>query len=309
MGVDLSVRLGPLKLKNPVMLASGTASYGEEISRVYPLSRLGAIVTKSLTLKPRKGNPPYRVIETPSGMLNSIGLQNVGVEAFCREKLPYLRKERATVIVNIAAKRIEDYAGLAARLDREKGIAGIELNVSCPNVKEGGLEFGTSTRCITEVVRGVRKETRLPLITKLSPNVTDIVSMAKAAMDGGSDAVSLVNTFLAMVVDIRKKKPVLSTGTGGLSGPAIRPVALRMIWQVYSALKCPIIGIGGIMNTEDALSFMMAGASAIQVGTANYVNPKAPLEILQGLESYAKKEKIRRIETSVGSLRAEPSYG
>lgn len=300
--IDFSIHIGPLVLKNPVMLASGTASYGEEISRVYPLKRLGALVTKSITLKPRQGNPPYRVIETASGMLNSIGLQNVGVEAFCQTKLPFLRKTGVAAVVNIAAKRIEDYAKLAARLSREKGIAALELNVSCPNVKEGGLEFGTNPKCITEIVRGVRRETRLPVITKLSPNVTDIVAMARAAMEGGSDAVSLVNTFLAMAVDVRRRKPILATGTGGLSGPAIKPIALRMVWQVYAALKCPIIGIGGIMDGEDALAFMMAGASAIQVGTANYTNPKAPLEILDGLKKYAMKEKIRRLEDYVGSL-------
>ena len=302
MGIDLSVQVGPLRLKNPVMLASGTASYGEEIARVYPLEKLGALITKSITLKPRQGNPPYRVVETSSGMLNSIGLQNVGVEEFCAKKLPFLRKSKTTLIVNIAAKRIEDYAKLAARLSGEKGIAAFELNVSCPNVKEGGLEFGTSPKCITEIVKGVRRETRLPLLTKLSPNMTDIVAMARAAMDGGSDAVSLVNTFLAMAVDIRRKKPVLATVTGGLSGPAIKPIALRMIWQVYSALKCPIVGIGGIMTAEDAIQFMMAGATAIQVGTASYLNPKAPLEILEGLTSYAKKEKLRRLEKCIGSL-------
>ena len=302
MGLDLSVQIGPLKLKNPVMVASGTASYGEEIARVYPLEKLGALVTKSITLKPRQGNPPYRVVETASGMLNSIGLQNVGVEEFCANKLPFLRTSKVTVVVNIAAKRIEDYAKLAARLGEEKGIAGLELNVSCPNVKEGGLEFGTNPRCIAEIVRGVRRETRLPIITKLSPNVTDIVSMAKAAMEGGSDAVSLVNTFLAMAVDIRRKKPVLATVTGGLSGPAIKPVALRMIWQVYAALKCPIVGIGGIMTADDAVQFMMAGAAAVQIGTASYVNPKAPLEILVGLKQYAEEEKLEHLESCVGSL-------
>jgi len=300
--IDLSVQIGSLKLKNPVMVASGTASYGEETSRVFPLSRLGAFVTKSITLKPRQGNPPTRVVETPSGMLNSIGLQNVGAEEFLKKKLPFLRKEKVPVIVNIAAKRIEDYAALTARIGEEKGIAGFELNVSCPNVKEGGLEFGTNPNCITEIVRGVRRETRLPLITKLSPNVTDIVTMAKAAMEGGSDAVSLVNTFLAMAIDIRKKRPVFSTTTGGLSGPAIRPIALRMIYQVYRALKCPIVGIGGIMNAEDAIEMMMVGASAIQIGTANFVNPKAPLEILEGIENYVKKEKLRHLGDLVGVI-------
>ncbi|MBI4436706.1 MAG: dihydroorotate dehydrogenase [Candidatus Omnitrophica bacterium] len=298
--VDLSVQVGPLKLKNPVMVASGTASYGEEQSRVFPLNRLGAFVTKSITLKPRQGNPPYRVLETPSGMLNSIGLQNVGVDEFLRKKLPFLRKEKVPVIVNIAAKRIEDYATLTARLSGAKGISGFELNVSCPNVKEGGLEFGTNPKCITEIVRRVRRETRLPVITKLSPNVTNIVTMAKAAMEGGSDAVSLVNTFLAMAVDVQRRRPVLSTVTGGLSGPAIKPIALRMIWQVYRALKCPIVGIGGIMNAEDAIEMMMVGSSAIQVGTANFVNPKAPLEILGGLQAYAKRERLQRLSDIVG---------
>ena len=284
------------------MVASGTASYGEEIARIYPLEKLGALVTKSITLKPRQGNPPYRVVETASGMLNSIGLQNVGMEEFCKKKLPFLRKAKVSIVVNIAAKRIEDYAKLAACLSEERGISGLELNVSCPNVKEGGLEFGTSPQCITEIVKGVRRETRLPIITKLSPNVTDIVSMARAAMEGGSDAVSLVNTFLAMAVDTHRRKPVLSTVTGGLSGPAIKPVALRMVWQVYSALKCPIVGIGGIMTAEDAVQFMMVGATAIQVGTASYVNPKAPLEILEGLKTYAEKEKLKRLESCVGSL-------
>ncbi|MFH1857911.1 MAG: dihydroorotate dehydrogenase [Candidatus Omnitrophota bacterium] len=300
--VDLSIQLGPLKLKNPVMVASGTASYGEELSRVYPLARLGGFVTKSITLKPREGNPPHRVIETASGMLNSIGLQNAGVEAFCKTKLPFLRKAKATVIVNIAAKRIEDYAALAKRLSEEEGIAALELNVSCPNVKEGGLEFGTNPKNITEIVRGVRRATHLPILTKLSPNVTDIVLMARAAMDGGSDAVSLVNTLLGMAVDVRRKKPVLSTVTGGLSGPAIKPVALRMDWQVYQALKCPIVGIGGIASAEDALTFMMAGAGAIQIGSASYTNPRAAMEILEDLEAYAKKEKLRCLEEVVGCL-------
>jgi len=305
MGVDLSVQLGPLKLKNPIWVASGTASYGEEIARVYPLNRLGALVTKSLTLKPRQGNPPHRVIETSSGMLNSIGLQNVGVEAFCKEKLPLLRKSGVAVIVNIAAKRIEDYATLASRVSEEQGVSGLELNVSCPNVKEGGLEFGTSAKCIQEVVRGVRRETKLPVITKLSPNVTNIVDMAQAAMEAGSDAVSLVNTFLAMAIDLHRKKPVLATVTGGLSGPAIHPIALRMIWQVYSKLKCPIVGIGGVMHSEDALSLMMAGASAVQVGTANYLNPKAPLEILEGMATFAEQENVKRIAEYIGALQAE----
>ena len=300
---DLSVRIGSLTLKNPVLVASGTASYGEELSRVAPLTQLGGFITKSITLKPRKGNEPYRVVETSSGMLNAIGLQNVGLEEFLLKKLPFLRKQNIPIIVNIAAKRVEDYAALASRLSAEKGISGIELNVSCPNVKEGGLEFGTNPACVTEIVRLVRKETRLPLITKLSPNVTDIVLMAKAAMEAGSDAVSLVNTFLAMAVDIHRKRPVLSIGTGGLSGPAIKPIALRMVWQVYQALKCPILGIGGIMTTEDALSFMMVGASAIQVGTASFVNPKAPFEIVEGLADYARREKCERLRDCIGVIR------
>ena len=300
--VDLSVEVGPLKLKNPVMVASGTASYGEELGQFFPIERLGALVTKSLTLKPKEGNAPHRIVETPSGMLNSIGLQNVGVEAFCTKKLPFLQAKKIPVIANIAAKRIDDYVALAERLSREKGIIALELNVSCPNVKEGGLEFGSNPTCIREIVSKVRARTSLPLITKLSPNVTDIVEMARAAQEGGSDIVSLVNTFLAVAVDVKKKKPVLSTVTGGLSGPAIRPIALRMVWQVARALRIPIIGIGGIMTLQDALSFLMVGASAVQVGTASFVNPKAPLEILEGLERYAEQEKLITVRELIGSI-------
>ena len=299
---DLSVVVGPLKLKNPVMAASGTASYGEELDQFFPVEKLGALVTKSLTLKPKEGNAPHRIAETPSGMLNSIGLQNVGVEIFCTKKLPFLREKGISVIANIAAKRAEDYGTLAERLSREKGILALELNVSCPNVKEGGLEFGTDPACIREIVSRVRAKTTLPLITKLSPNVTDIVSMARAAKEGGSDIVSLVNTFLAMKVDVKRRRPSLSTTTGGLSGPAILPIALRMVWQVAHALKMPIIGIGGIRTAEDALSFFMAGAGAVQVGTASFSNPKAPLEVLEGLERYAKQEKLTNLREIIGII-------
>lgn len=299
---DLSVEVGPLRLKNPVMAASGTASYGEELDQFFPIERLGALVTKSLTLKPKEGNAPHRIVETPSGMLNSIGLQNVGVETFCAKKLPFLQAKKVPVIANIAAKRIEDYATLAERLSREKGIVALELNVSCPNVKEGGLEFGSSPACIREIVSKVRERTTLPLITKLSPNITDIVEMARAAKEGGSDIVSLINTFLAMAVNVRKRRPVLSTVTGGLSGPAIQPIALRMVWQVAQALRMPVIGIGGIMTTEDALAFLMVGASAVQVGTASFVNPKAPLEILEGLERYVEKEGITTLRDMIGII-------
>ena len=282
------------------MVASGTASYGEELDQCFPIEKLGALVTKSLTLKPKEGNAPHRIVETPSGMLNSIGLQNVGVEVFCTKKLPFLREKEVPVIANIAAKRIDDYVTLTERLSREEGIIALELNVSCPNVKEGGLEFGTSPACICEIVSKVRAKTRLPLITKLSPNVTDIVEMARAAKEGGSDIVSLINTFLAMKVDVKKRKPYLSTVTGGLSGPAILPIALRMVWQVAHQLKMPVIGIGGIMTTEDALSFMMVGASAVQVGTATFANPKAPLEILEGLQRYAEQEKLNGLQEIIG---------
>ena len=300
--VDLSVTVGPLKLKNPVMVASGTAAYGEELDQFFPIEKLGALVTKSLTLKPKEGNAPHRIVETPSGMLNSIGLQNVGVEVFCTKKLSFLRERNVPVIANIAAKRIEDYTTLAERLSQEEGIVALELNVSCPNVKEGGLEFGTNPTCIREIVSKVRAKTSLPLITKLSPNVTDIVAMARAAKEGGSDIISLVNTFLAMKVDVKKRRPTLSTVTGGLSGPAILPIALRMVWQVAHELKMPIIGIGGIMTVEDALSFLMVGADAVQVGTANFVNPKAPLEILEGLKRYAEQEKLANLQEIIGIL-------
>lgn len=300
--MDLSVQVGPLKLKNPVMVASGTASYGEELDQFFPIERLGAVVTKSLTLKPKEGNAPHRIVETPSGMLNSIGLQNIGVEAFCTQKLPKLRERGVAVVANIAAKRIEDYAALAERLSGEKGIIALELNVSCPNVKEGGLEFGSNPSCIRDIVSKVRAKTKLPLITKLSPNVTDIVEMARAAQEGGSDIVSLVNTFLAMKVNVKKRQPFLSTVTGGLSGPAIQPIALRMIWQVAHALRIPIIGIGGVMTMEDALSFLMVGASAVQVGTASFVNPKAPIEILEGLERYAEAEHLSALREIIGII-------
>ena len=299
---NLSVELGPLKLKNPILVASGTASYGEELDQFFPIERLGALVTKSLTLKPKEGNAPHRIVETPSGMLNSIGLQNIGVEAFCTKKLPFLQAKKVSVIVNIAAKRSDDYVALTERLSREKGIVALELNISCPNVKEGGLEFGSNPTCIREIVSKVRAKTKLPLITKLSPNVTDIVEMARAAQEGGSDIVSLVNTFLAMAIDIKKRKPFLSTVTGGLSGPAIRPIALRMVWQVTQALRIPVIGIGGIMTLQDTLSFLMVGAGAVQVGTASFVNPRAPLEILEEFERYAEQEKLATVRELIGII-------
>lgn len=304
MTVHLPVRLGKLKLQNPVMVASGTFGYGEEYARLYDVSRLGAIVTKSISLKPRSGNPAPRIYETASGMINAIGLQNVGVEAFVKNKLPFLRKLKGPrVIVNLVGERIAEYVELAKRLDDVPGIDGYELNLSCPNCERGGIEFGVNPKLTAEAVAEVRKSTRRTVIAKLSPNVTDIAAIARAAADAGADAVSLINTLLAIAIDARTWKPRIATVTGGLSGPAVKPVALRMVWQVRRALpKLPIIGIGGIRTAEDVVEFLLAGADAVQVGTANYVNPHAPLEILEGLTRYLREKKLSSPAALVGKL-------
>lgn len=299
---NLKVKIGGLELKNPVIVASGTFGSGEEYGKLVDLDKLGAIVTKSVTLKPREGNIPPRVVETRSGMLNSIGLQNDGVAAFIRDKIPFLSRVKAAVIVSIAAHRVEDYAAIAGKLDKIKWVDAIEINISCPNVK-GGLEFAREPDSAATVVGAVRRATKKPVITKLSPNVKDITEIAMAAEDAGSDAVSLVNTFTGMAIDIDARRPVLGNVVGGLSGPAIKPVALRMVWETAKKVKIPVIGIGGIMDHEDALEFIIAGASAIQVGTANFVNPKAAAEIIVGIEGYMRKEKIKNIKELTGCLR------
>ena len=305
MAINLKTQLGKLTLQNPVMVASGTFGYGEEYARVMDVSQLGAIITKSITLAPRAGNKPPRIYETASGMLNAIGLQNVGVEAFIRDKMPFLRGLTGPkILVNLAGESVAEYVELARRLDDVPGIDGFEMNISCPNCDRGGMEFGVDPRLTHEVVRKVRRVTKRFLMPKLSPNVTDVVTIAQHAVDGGADALSLINTLVGIAVDATRRTPRISTVKGGLSGPAIKPVALRMVWQVHRALpKVPLVGLGGIMTAEDAAEFLLCGASAVQIGTANYVDPKTSLTIVQGLARYAAGQKVRRVSQLVGTLR------
>ncbi len=301
----LSVHIGKLKLKNPVMVASGTFGYAEEFSDFIDLRKLGAIVTKTITLKPRKGNPPPRTCETPAGMLNSIGLENPGVKAFLREKLPVLCKMGVPVIVSIASEKDpEEFVTLAKELDKIRKVAAIELNISCPNIKSARL-IAQDPKATYDLVKSLRKVTRKTLITKLSPNVTDISGIAQAAEAAGSDAVSLINTLTGMRIDIHKRKPELASVTGGLSGPAIRPIAVRMVWETYQKIKIPIVGLGGIIDVLSALEFFLAGATAICIGTANFVNPNCAGEVLTGLKKYMMKNKIKGIGGLIGRLRIE----
>lgn len=303
MTCDLAVAIGKLKLKNPVIVASGTFGYGEEFhGSIYDISKLGAIVTKGISLKSRRGNPTPRIVETASGMLNAIGLANVGVEIFIDEKLPFLKKTGATVIVNIFGETLEEYAEIANRLNEVDGINAIELNISCPNVKAGGVQFGMSERLAASVTGVVRKNYKGVLIVKLSPQVADIKAMAVAVESSGADAVSLINTFPAMAIDAKTRKPILANITGGLSGPAIKPIALKMVRDVFSAVKIPVIGLGGIMSATDAVEFMLAGARAIQIGTANFVKPKIAMEIVEGLKTYCKESGFEAIIEAVGAL-------
>ncbi len=302
---DLAVEIGSLHLRNPVLTASGTFGYGQEFASLVDLNRLGAIIVKGISLHPRPGNKPPRIIETACGMLNAIGLENVGVERFITEKLPYLGQFSAPVIVNILGDSVEDYTTLAARLNNVEGIAALEVNISCPNVKKGGVAFGTDPSMAAAVTRGVRSATGLPVIVKLSPNVTDITGVAHAVESEGADAISLINTLLGMAIDIRSRKPRLANVVGGLSGPAIKPVALRMVWQTAQAVSVPVIGIGGIGTTEDALEFLMAGATAVQVGTANFYQPTASMDILAGLEKYVHDHGLDSIRDVINSLQVE----
>jgi len=303
--VDTSFTLGSLTFKNRVLTASGTFGYGDECLALVDVRRLGGIVTKSLSLKPRPGNPPTRIVETPSGMLNSIGLANIGVERFVRDKLPVLRTLGTAVVANIAASTIEEYCQVLERLEAEPGIGGYEINISCPNVREGGLNFGTSCPMTAEVTRAVRKRTTKPLIIKLTPNVTHISEFARAVEAEGGDAVSVINTLIGMKVDIRTRRPVLSTVTGGLSGPAIRPVALAKVYETVRAVKIPVIGIGGIRTAEDALEFLIAGAQAVQIGTASFVDPAVAVSVVEGIERYCEESGIANIAALVGSLDAK----
>ncbi len=302
-GPDISVKLGKLYLKNPVMLASGTSGYGEEYAQFIDLNQIGGIVVKGTSLEPKLGNPPARIVETAGGMLNSIGLQNVGVERFIREKLPFLRGFDSRVIVNIFGNSVEEYVEVARRLDGVEGVSALEMNISCPNVKEGCMLFGTDARLTYQVVKGVREATRLPLMVKLSPNVTDVVGIAKAAVEGGAEILSLINCLSGMAVDIKTRKAVLGFILGGLSGPAIKPIALRMVWEVYRAnLGVPLVGIGGITTANDAIEYMMVGASAVQIGTANLIDPEVSVKVVAGLREYCRENGINHLSELVGTL-------
>ena len=300
--ISLAVELGPLRLKNPVMVASGTFGYGQEYSALVPPERLGGVVVKGISLEPRSGNPPPRIWETCGGMLNSIGLQNVGLRGFLKNKLPWLKTLQVPVIVNLFGNTVEEYGELSAALDGHEGIDALEINISCPNVKAGGMAFGSDPEMVFQVVSAVKSRTNLPVITKLTPNVTDITVTAKAAEDAGTDILSLINTVAGMAVDVQTRKPRLANVVGGLSGPAIKPIALRMVWQVVQVSNVPVIGLGGIVSLEDALEFLIVGAKAIQVGTANFINPKVTLEIISGLEDYLGKLGLKDINQIIGTL-------
>ena len=299
---DLSVQIGSLTLRNPVIAASGCFGYGLEYAPVIDLSTLGGVAVKGLFLAEREGHAPPRIVETPAGMLNAIGLQGIGVHRFVAEKLPELRRLGATVIVNICGSTIDEYCEIARVLDDAEGVGAIELNISCPNIKEGGIQFGCSLTGTHDVVSAVRRATRLPLIPKLTPNVTDVASFARAAEEAGADAVSLVNTFLAMAIDVETRQPKLTNVVGGLSGPAIRPIAIRMVWECRQAVTLPILGMGGIATAEDALEFIIAGASAVQVGTQNFVDPLIWTKVIDGIDDYLTRHRLARVADLVGTI-------
>ncbi|HET6419077.1 MAG TPA: dihydroorotate dehydrogenase [Geobacteraceae bacterium] len=299
---DLSVEIAGIKMRNPIMTASGTFGYGEEYSKYLNLERIGAIVTKGLSLKPKAGNPMPRIVETPGGMLNAIGLQNVGIEAFIESKLPFLRTVDTPVIVNFFGNTEDEYAEMAERLDAIPEVAAMEMNISCPNVRHGGIAFGVDPIAAHSVVKAVRGSTIKPLIVKLSPNVTDIVEMAHACAEAEADALSLINTLTGMAIDLQKRRPVLANVTGGFSGPALKPIALRMVWQVAGAVDIPIIGIGGITKASDVLEFMLAGAAAVQVGTANFITPGIAEKIASDMERYLVENRIADVKELIGAL-------
>lgn len=299
---DLSINIHNLNLKNPVLTASGTFGYGVEFEDFFNLDRLGGFIVKGTTLHPRQGNAYPRMAETPSGMLNAVGLQNGGVKHFVDNIYPNLIKYKTNVLVNVSGSTIEDYVECAGIINDLEGIPGIELNISCPNVKEGGMAFGTSCPSAEAVVKAVRDVYKKSLIVKLSPNVTDIAEIAKAVEGAGADSISLINTLLGMAIDAETRKPVLSTLTGGLSGPAVKPIALRMVWQVYNAVKVPVIGLGGIMTAADAIEFILAGASAIQIGTANFIDPLVTIKIIDGIEEYLDRQNVSSVSDIIGGL-------
>lgn len=299
---DLKVNIGGMVMKNPVMTASGTFGYAREFEMLLDLNRIGGIIVKGVSLKPTPGNLPPRIVETACGMLNAIGLENVGIDAFVKDKLPFLAKLTTPILVNIYGKTIDEYARLAEKIDSLEGIAGVEVNISCPNVKAGGVAFGADPDAAQAVTEAVKANTRKTVIVKLSPNVTDIGSIARRVQEGGADAVSLINTITGMAIDIDTRRPKLANITGGLSGPAIKPVALRMVWQAAAVLDIPVIGVGGIMTAADAIEFFIAGATAIQIGTANFVNPLTTIDILAGIEAYLVEKRVTRLTDIVGSI-------
>ena len=303
MNVKMGVDIGGLTLKNPVMTASGTFGYGEEYADYLDLDRLGAIVVKGLSLNPREGNPPSRIIETASGMLNAVGLQNVGVEEFIDKKLPYLRTIDSAIVANIFGESVEEYVKVAQILSNTEGVDALEVNISCPNVKRGGVAFGSDPVLAGEVTRAVKGVSRLPVIVKLTPNVTDITEIARSVEGAGADALSLINTLTGMSIDIEKRVPHLEHINGGLSGPAVKPVALRMVWETVRAVSIPVIGLGGIMNASDALEFLIAGAQAVQIGTANFINPSVAIDIIDGIERYLSDNNFDDINNLIGTLR------
>ena len=298
--VDLTTHIAGITLRNPVLTCSGTYGFGEEYDAYCPVKALGGITLKGLTPEPRLGNAVPRLAETPAGLLNAVGLENPGLEEFLKSYLPKVRKLPTAVIANVSGFSLEDYVKMARALHKDSGLAALEVNISCPNVKHGGMHFGTDPQSAEEVIAAVKAETDLPIIAKLSPNVTDIVGMAKAVQRGGADALSLINTLLGMRIDINQQRPVLANTFGGLSGPAIRPVAVRMVWQVAQAVDLPIIGMGGITTWQDAVEFLLAGATAVSIGTGNFVNPQAPLEILQGIENYCADHGFASVRELVG---------
>ncbi len=302
---SLATKIGKLTLKNPVIVSSGTFGFGEEFEDFFDLNRLGAIIPKGISLEPMMGNPPPRIFETEGGIINSIGLQNPGFEQFIKNRLPYYENLKTHLIINFFGNTQKEYIDLARRLDGVPGISGLEMNVSCPNIKRCGIVFGTDPRMAYRLVHAVRKATKLTLLVKLSPNVTDISLIAKSAEEAGADAVSLVNTFRAMAINIRTRKPELGNIIGGLSGPAIKPIALRMVWEVAQAVRIPVVGMGGIMNGEDAIEFILAGASAIQIGTANLVNPGTGIEVIRGIEKYLVQNKISHLQKLIGAFGRE----
>ena len=300
--VQLNTKIGSLELKNPVMTASGTFGYGTEYADFMDISRLGAIIVKGTTLNPRQGNPYPRMAETPSGMLNAVGLQNKGVDYFVDHIYPEVRKIQTSIIVNVSGSCIDDYVQTAGIINTLDDIPAIELNISCPNVKQGGMAFGVNPESAAQVVAAVRKAYNKTLIVKLSPNVTDITEIARAVEGAGADSVSLINTMLGMAIDAEKRKPILSTVTGGMSGPAVKPVALRMVWQTAKAVKIPVIGLGGICSATDAIEFLLAGASAIQIGTANFIDPSISEKVIDGIEDYLNRHGFTSVQEIIGAL-------